>query len=118
MTLSVPVTVVVLYVWSFGVLAAAQLTIRLIMAFNVRLTLLAALVLSVAAIAIGLLENGILGADASLARRIQLAPLPMLFMAVSGFAIARWLLRIKRLRGQMIAACMVGLLDPHLFTLL
>jgi len=43
---------------------------------------------------------------------------PMLLMAIAGFAIARWLLRIKRLRGQLIAALMVGLLDPHLFTLL
>ena len=118
MTLSIPLAVVALYVWSFGVLSAAQLTIRLIMAFNVRLTLVAALVLSVAAIAIGLLGSLILGPDASLARRIQLMPLAMLLMALSGFGIARWLLRIKRLRGQVIAGLMVGLLDPHLFTLL
>jgi hypothetical protein len=118
MTLSLPLTVAALYVWSFGVLSAAQLTIRLIMAFNVRRTLLAALVLSVVAIGIGVLVSGLVGADASLARRIQLAPLPMLLMAVTGFAIARWLLRIKRLRGQLIAGLMVGLLDPHLFTLL
>ena len=107
-----------LYVWSFGVLSAAQVTIRLIMAFNVRLTLLAAIVLSAAAVAIGALETVLIGSDATLATRITAAPLPMLLMAVAGFAIARWLLRIKRLRGQLIAGLMVGLLDPHLFTLL
>lgn len=107
-----------LYLWSFGVLSAAQVTIRLIMAFNVRLTLVAALVLSIAAVAIGLLEAALLGPDATLGQRIRLAPLPMLLMSVTGFAIARWLLRIKRLRGQIVAGVMVGLLDPHLFTLL
>jgi hypothetical protein len=106
-----------LYAWSFGVLSAAQVTIRLIMAFNVRLTLFAAIVLSAAAVVIGLLEVVLIGADASLATRIQFAPVPMALMAISGFAIARWLLRIKRMRGQLIAGLMVGLLDPHLYTL-
>jgi hypothetical protein len=107
-----------LYIWSFGVLSAAQLTIRLIMAFNVRLTLAAAVLLSLAAILISLLETALLGPDASLAQRIQFAPVTMLLMGFVGFAIARWFLRIKRLRGQIIAGVMVGLLDPHLFTLL
>jgi hypothetical protein len=108
---------VALYVWSFGVLTAAQLTIRLIMAFNVRLTLFAALLLSLAAIAVSFVDAAVTGDQASLARRIELLPLSMLLMAVAGFAIARWVLRIKRLRGQIIASLMVGLLDPHLFTL-
>jgi hypothetical protein len=112
-----PWALVALYVWSFGVLSAAQLTIRLIMAFNVRLTLFAALLLSAAAIAVALVDDAVVGDAASLARRIQLAPLPMLLMAVAGFAIARWVLRIKRLRGQIITGVMVGLLDPHLVTL-
>ena len=118
MSVPLPLTLAALYVWSFGVLSAAQVTIRLIMAFNVRLTLVAAVVLSLAAIAIGALQQTLLGPDATLARRIELAPLPMVLMAVAGFAIARWLLRIKRLRGQVVASLMVGLLDPHLFTLL
>ena len=42
----------------------------------------------------------------------------MLLMGLAGFAVARWLFRIRRLRGQVIAGLMVGLLDPHLFTLL
>ena len=112
-----PWALVALYVWSFGVLAAAQLTIRLIMAFNVRLTLFAALLLSLAAIAIGFVDAAVAGDQASLSRRIELLPVSMLLMAVAGFAIARWVLRIKRLRGQIITGLMVGLLDPHLFTL-
>ena len=117
-TLLQPWTLGVLLVWSFGVLSAAQLTIRLIMAFSVRLTLVAAVALSAAAIAIAVLDDIVLGDQAPLVSRIELAPMPMLLMAVAGFAIARWVLRIKRLRGQLIAGLMVGVLDPHLFTLL
>jgi hypothetical protein len=113
-----PLTVAALYVWSFGVLSAAQVTIRLIMAYKLRLTLIAALVLTVAALLIGQVEQALVGPSASLAQRIQVMPLLMLWMAFVGFAIARWVLRIKRLRGQVVAGLMVGLLDPHLFTLL
>ena len=116
-TLLQPWALAALFVWSFGVLSAAQLTIRLIMAFNVRLTLWAALLLSAAAILVAYIDDFIAGDQAGLARRIELVPLSMLLMAIAGFAIARWVLRIKRLRGQVIAGLMVGLLDPHLFTL-
>jgi hypothetical protein len=107
-----------LYVWCFGVLSAAQLTIRLIMGYSVRLTLVAALVLTLAALLIAAMFDAIVGPAAPLGARIQLAPVPMVLMALAGFAVARWILRIKRLRGQIIAGLMVGLLDPHLFTLL
>ncbi len=113
-----PVALVALYVWSFGVLSAAQLTIRLIMGFSVRLTLFAALLLSLAAVFVAGIDDVVVGSGASLATRIQAAPIPMVLMALSGFCIARWVLRIKRLRGQIVASVMVGLLDPHLFTLL
>jgi hypothetical protein len=116
-TLLQPWALAALFIWSFGVLSAAQLTIRLIMAFDVRLTLFAALLLSAAAIVVALVVDAVAGDQASLGRRIELVPLSMLLMAIAGFAIARWVLRIKRLRGQIIAALMVGLLDPHLFTL-
>jgi hypothetical protein len=113
-----PLALAALYVWSFGVLSAAQLTIRLIRAFSVRLTLLAAFALSLAAIAVAAIDDVAVGNEATLARRIETAPIAMILMAIAGFAIARWLLKIKRLRGQIVAAAMVGLLDPHLFTLL
>ena len=105
-------------VWNFVVLSAAQLTIRLIMAYSVRLTLLAAVVLSLAALPIAAIYDLLVGPQASLATRLAWAPLTMILNGLAGFAIARWLLRIRRLRGQVIAGLMVGLLDPHLFTLL
>jgi len=117
-TLLQPGWLVALLVWSFMVLSAAQLTIRLIMAFSVRLTLIAAVLLSLAALPIAAIYDLILGPQASLSARLSAAPVAMLLMALAGFAIARWLLRIRRVRGQVIAGVMVGLLDPHLFTIL
>jgi hypothetical protein len=105
-------------VWSFGVLSAAQLTIRLIMAYSVRSTLLAAVVLSIGALGVAAIYDLSFDHPMSLAARLTLAPVTMVLMAFVGFGIARWVLRIRRLRGQVIAALMVGLLDPHLFTLL
>ena len=52
-TLLTPGWFVALVVWNFMVLAAAQLTIRLIMAFSVRTTLLGTMALTVAAREIG-----------------------------------------------------------------
>jgi hypothetical protein len=77
----------------------------------------AAAVLSAAALVIAGIYDLLFDHPLSLATRLQLAPVPMLLMAIAGLAIARYVLRIKRLRGQLIAAVMVGLLDPHLFTL-
>jgi hypothetical protein len=108
----------VLLGWSFMVLSAAQLTIRLIMAFSPRATALAALVLSALALPIAFVYDLLVGPSPSLSTRLGLVPVPMVLMALAGFAIARWVLRFRRVRGQVIAACMVGMLDPHLFALL
>jgi hypothetical protein len=113
-----PLALAALYVWSFAVLSAAQLTIRLIMAFSVRLTLFAALLLSVAALVVAAVWDVVLGPNPSLSTRVELALVPMVLMAMAGFAIARWVLRMRRLRGQVIGGLMIGLLDPHLFTIL
>ena len=58
--------------WSFMVLAAAQLTIRLIMAFSVRLTLLGAVVLTVLALPIAVVYDLFTGPQASPALRLSL----------------------------------------------
>jgi hypothetical protein len=113
-----PGWLVVLLAWNFAVLAAAQLTIRLIMAFSVRSTLAGALVMSALALAAAAVYDTVVGPQASLSTRLEWQPLSMVLMGLGGFATARWVLRIRRLRGQLIAALMVGLLDPHLFTLL
>ncbi len=117
-TLLQPGWILVLLVWNFAVLTAAQLTIRLIMAFSIRLTVIAAVGLTLADLFVAGVLGLVIGGSASMAARLELMPVAMLLMAVAGFATARWLLRIKRLRGQIIAGLMVGLLDPHLFTLL
>lgn len=120
MTLSAfltPVGLTALLLWNLGVLAAAQLTIRLIMRFSVRETLLGALVLTAAALPVAAVYDALTGPDPSFSTRLNAILLPMGLMAVVGFATSRWVLRFKRLRGQVIAAGMVGLLAPHLFTL-
>jgi hypothetical protein len=107
-----------LLAWEFAVLTAAQLTIRLIMAFSIRRTVLGALVLAVVAVPVAGIYDLFLGPQATLSVRLHWAAVPMLLMGLAGFATARWLFHVRRLRGQVIAGLMVGLLDPHLFTLL
>ena len=117
-TLLQPGWLVGLVIWNFLVLSAVQLTVRLIMAFSVRLTALAAGVVTLLTLTIAFIDDLVLGPHASLATRLMWAPLPMLLMGLAGFATARWVLRFRRLRGQIVAGVMLGLLDPHLFTLL
>jgi hypothetical protein len=106
--------------WNFLVLSAAQLTIRLIMAYSLRNTLRGALVLTLLSFPIAAvydLLTLLTDPQASFTTRLHWAFLPMTLMAVAGFATARWVLRFKRTRGQVVAAAMIGLLAPHLFTL-
>jgi hypothetical protein len=117
-TMLQPVWLAVLLGWSFAVLSAAQLTIRLIMVFSVRLTLVGAVLLTLVALLAAAVFDLTTAGDPSLSNRLSHLPVAMLIMALGGFAIARWHLRIKRLRGQIIAGLMIGLLDPHLFTVL
>ena len=117
-TLLQPGWLAFLLVWCFVVLSAVQLTIRLIMAYSVRQTALGAVVLAILALPIAAAYDLSLGPDPSLSTRLTHAPIPMLLMAGAGFLTARRVLHLKRLRGQLVAALMVGLLDVHLFTLL
>ena len=113
-----PTWLAILLAWSFIVLSAVQLTVRLIRAYSVPSTGIAAVVLTVLTLLVSVPFDLALGADAGLGRLIELAPLAMVLMGLAGFAVARWVLRFKRLRGQVVAGLMVGLLDPHLFVLL
>src|SRR4051812_33192024 len=98
-TLLQPIWLALLLAWSFAVLSAAQLTIRLIMAFSVRLTLVGALWLSIGALIAAAAYDLAVGSQPTLSNRLAWLPLPMALMAVGGFAIGRWHLRIKRMRG-------------------
>ena len=113
-----PLWLAVLLAWNFVVLAAAQLTIRLIMAFSVRTTLIGAVVLTACSLLVGLVYDAVVGPQASLATRLTTMPLAMVLEGIAGFVVARWVLRIRRLRGQLVAAVMVGLLAPQVFALL
>ena len=73
-----PVWLAVLLAWSFAVLSAAQLTIRLIMAFSVLLTLRAAVVLALAALPVALVYDAVVGPQPSLGARFAALPISML----------------------------------------
>jgi hypothetical protein len=117
-TLLQPGWLALLLVWSFVVLSAVQLTIRLIMAYSIRQTVLGAWVLALVALPVAAAYDLTIGPQPGLTARLARAPLPMLLMGLAGFATSRWVLHIRRLRGQLVAGLMVALLDPHLFTLL
>ncbi len=120
MTLSAflrPEGLLALLVWCFVVLAAVQLTIRLIMAFSIGLTLRGAIVLAACSLPVAAVYDALAGPHPSFATRLTWAIVPIGLMAVVGFGVGRWVLGLKRLRGQLIAAVMIGLLAPHLFTL-
>jgi len=84
--------------WNFAVLASIQLTIRLIRAFSLLDTLLAAAALTPPFLAIALLYAGWLSA------RLAWFPLTMLAMGLCGYLVAGWLLRVRRLRGRIATA--------------
>ena len=117
-TLLQPGWLLVLLAWCFIVLSAVQLTIRLIMAYSVRHTARAAVILAGLALPIAAMYDLVLGFDPSPSVYLSRAPVPMLLMGVAGFGVSRWVLHIRRLRGQLVAGVMVGLLDPHLFLLI
>lgn len=112
-----PVGLLALLLWCFAVLAAIQLTVRLIMAFSILATLRGALMMAALSLPVAAAYDAICGPDPSFATRLHWAPVPMLLMTAVGLATARWVLRFKRTRGQVVAAVMVGILAPHLFTL-
>lgn len=106
-----PLGLLALAVWSFLVLSAVQLTIRLIMAFSVRTTLRGAAVLTVASFPVAWLYDLTVGADPTVTARLNWGIVPLALMGIAGFCIARWVLRLRRLRGQVVAAGMVALLS-------
>ena len=91
--------------WNFAVLASIQLTVRLIRAFSVRTTALAALLLTAVTVPMTLAFNLIL--------RNALGWLPALMLAtgVVGFLIAARVLRFRRRRSTVVAAIGIALLS-------
>jgi hypothetical protein len=112
-----PVWLVVLFGWSFIVLSAVQLTVRLIRAYSIPQTALGAVVLSGLMLLVSVVFDLLLGPQPGLGTMLERIPLAMVLTGLCGFAVLRWVLRFRRLRGQVAGAVMIGLLDPHLFVL-
>src|SRR5436309_1436649 len=78
------------FAWNVLVLASIQLTVRLILAFSVRTTLLGALAFTLGSLPIAALYRYILE------RSLVWYPLVMVLSGLLGYAVARWVLRIRR----------------------
>jgi hypothetical protein len=91
--------------WNFAVLASVQLTVRLIRAFSLRATVLAALLLTTATVPLTLVYNLVL--------RNALGWLPALMLVTGavGFLIAGRVLRFRRRRSTVVAAIGIALLS-------
>lgn len=92
------------FLWNFAVLACLQLTVRLIRVFSVRTTLIAALIQTPIFLATAAMEVLWFGS------RIDLFVIPALIMGGTGFVVARWVLAMRRTRGQVVAAIGTALL--------
>jgi hypothetical protein len=80
------------------VLACLQLTVRLIRTFSARATLIAALAQTLIFLALAGIYVSWLGA------RLDLFFIPAAIMGATGYALARWVLRMRRARGHLVAA--------------
>jgi hypothetical protein len=100
-----PLALAIALVWNLAVLASVQLTVRLIMAFSVWATLIAAVVLT------GFTVPLSVGYDLVFGRDMAALPFAMLLTAVAGFVIATRVLGFRRRRSAAVAAIGVGLLS-------
>jgi hypothetical protein len=91
--------------WSFAVLASVQLTVRLIMAFSVTRTALAAVVLTAITVPLSAAYLLIFG------RSLAAMPVAMLLTAIAGYVIADRVLGFRRQRSTIVAAVGIGLLS-------
>jgi len=92
-------------IWSFAVLASVQLTVRLIMAFSVRRTVLGALALTALTVPLSVGYLAIFG------QSLTPMPLAMLVTAIGGYVVADRVLGFRRQRSTVAAAIGIGLLS-------
>jgi hypothetical protein len=91
--------------WSFAVLASVQLTVRLIMAFSVKRTVLGALALTAITVPLSVLYLVIFG------QSLMALPFAMLVTGIAGYVIADRVLGFRRQRSTITAAIGIGLLS-------
>jgi hypothetical protein len=99
-----PLGLALALLWNFAVLACLQLTVRLIRTFSVRATLIAAVVQT--AVFLMLAATYVLWLGA----RLDLFIIPAALMGATGYALARWVLHIRRVRSHVVAAIGTALL--------
>ena len=93
-----PLGLVLWFGWNVAVLSSIQLTVRLIRAYSLPTTMLGAAAMTVGSVPIALFYG--LGLRASLAW----FPLTMALTGLLGFAVAHYVLRLRRLRARAAAA--------------
>jgi putative effector of murein hydrolase len=92
-------------IWSFAVLASVQLTVRLIMAFSVKKTAIASVVLTAITVPISVAYLYLFG------RTLTWMPLAMLVTAIGGYVVADRVLGFRRQRSTIVAAIGIGVLS-------
>ncbi len=100
-----PLGLAIAFVWNLAVLASVQLTVRLIMAFSVRPTIVAAAALTLFTVPLSVAYDLIFG------RSMTAFPFAMLLTALAGFVVATRVLGFRRRRSAAVAAIGVGLLS-------
>jgi hypothetical protein len=100
-----PLGLLLWFGWNVAVLSSIQLTVRLIRAYSIRTTLLGGLALTTGSVPIALmyvlLFNSVLA----------WYPIPMALTGLLGFLVARYVLRLRRLRGRVAAALGTAILS-------
>ena len=100
-----PLGIGLAWLWNFAVLASVQLTVRLIMAFSVKRTLLGALALTAITVPLSVLYLVVFG------RSLTAMPLAMVLTAIGGYVVADRVLGFRRQRSTIAAAIGIGLLS-------
>jgi hypothetical protein len=100
-----PLALVIAFVWNVAVLASVQLTVRLIMAFAIRPTFVAAAVLTLITVPLSVAYDEIFG------QSLTALPLAMLLTGIAAFVIATRVLGFRRRRSATVAAIGVGVLS-------
>src|SRR5690349_7938842 len=97
-----PLAIAIALVWNVAVLASVQLTVRLIMAFAVWPTLIAAAALTVFTVPLSVAYDLVFG------KNLAALPLAMVVTAAAGYVVATRVLGFRRRRSATVAAIGVG----------
>lgn len=100
-----PLAIAIAFIWNVAVLSSVQLTVRLIMAFSVWPTLIAAAALTLFTVPLSVVYDMIFG------KNLAALPLAMVLTAMAGYVVSTWVLGFRRRRSALVAAIGVGMLS-------